>query len=374
MRLHILRRLPWLLLCLFALLPMSCSGGGDTASGLPTAQLQRLLNNSMAQHPITGVVIAVETPTGTWRGAAGKSDISAGTAMKATCRFRVGSVSKQFLAALVLQLIQESTLTLDDTVEHWEPGLVPNGDAITIRMLLNHTSGLYDYLYDPSFDLTCVGNPYRAWKPAELLQYATSHSPKFSPGTNWAYCNTGYVLLGMIVESATGHPLAQEMQTRFFTPLGLSHTFFATDAAMTTPFAHGYWPEAGSNTDISGWNPSYGWAAGSIVSTVDDLLIWTKALMGGQVLSATSFQQMTTVLAPAQDYGFGLTIEDNPTEGHVIYHNGEIPGYMAMLRYYPAKQMTVVILTNQHSLLDRVNPPESQLIDALESGVFGLMQ
>ena len=373
MRLHILRRLPWLLLYLLALLPISCGGsGGNTASRLPAAQLQRFLNNTMAQHPIAGVVLAVETPAGSWRGASGKSDISTGTAMNIACQFRIGSISKQFLAALVLQLIQEGTLTLDDTIEHWQPGLVPNGDEITLRMLLNHTSGLYDYLYDPSFLLACLGNTHRSWTPTELVQYATKHALTYSPGTDWGYCNTGYVLLGMVVESATGHPLAQEMRTRFFVPLGMSHTFFATDAAMSTPFAHGYWPENGSNTDISDWNPSYGWAAGSIVSTADDLLIWTKALMGGQVLSATSFQQMTSVLSPAQNYGFGLNIVDLPTEGHVICHNGEIPGYMAMLRYYPAKQMTVVILTNEHNILNRLDSPEAELINALESEVFGL--
>src|SRR2546423_2623856 len=219
-----------------------------------------------------GAIVLARDGSRTLRLAAGVSDRAHRTPMRVSDRFGVGSVTKTFVATVVLQLVGEGRLSLDDTVERWVPGLVPGGDAITVRELLNHTSGLFDYLNDG--DATVI-KPYLAgkfsffWHPRAMVGVATRHAPHFAPGAGWSYSNTGYIVLGLIVEAATGDSIGAELSKRIFGPLALRRTSFSTGQRISGAHAHGYYrlPKR-SLQDVTAISPSFAWTAGAIVSTV----------------------------------------------------------------------------------------------------------
>ena len=192
----------------------------------------------------------------------GLADIATQTPMASGDRVRVGSVTKTFVATVVLQLVAEHRLALNDTVGRWLPGLVPGGGNITIEELLQHTSGIYSYTNDPGFLRALFSDPTRVWRPAELVRIAVAHPPVFPPGTSFAYSNTDYVLLGLIIQAATGHPAGQELQARIFRPLGLRDTYIPyADPHLRQPHAHGYalgQPGATGPADTTVMSPSWG--------------------------------------------------------------------------------------------------------------------
>ncbi len=277
-------------------------------------------------------------------------------------RWRVASVSKTFLAVTVLRLFDQGILRLDDSVEQWLPGVVPNGANITIRHLLNHQSGLYNYM-DNYFIGLVMSNPYRVWSPYELVNYSNLYAPHFAPGTpgRWRYSNTNYVLLGLIVEQATGQSLAQAMRTHLFDPLGLSNTRFEPDEVYPGKM-RGYlgW------RDISDFNLSYAWGCGSIESNAADLGVFMRALMHGELLSPLATQEMLRFVSVGGEwnsrfltYGLGVMrdrmsiardISGNPRPdelGYVIGHTGALGGYRSALWYQPQRGITIAVGVNQ---------------------------
>jgi len=246
---------------------------------------------------------------------------------------RVGSITKSMVSTVALQLVGEGRLRLGDTVERWLPGLVPGGEKITIRMLLNHTSGIYNYTEDPGFIPAILADPYRYWSPRELVAVATSHEPLFAPGTSWSYSNTGYILVGLVLEKVTGTPIQTLLDRRVIKPLHLHDTFFATSGRFRGSYAHGYLPPSLTGDgylDVSGWPPSWAWAAGAVVSTAADLAHFYQALMSGRLLRPWLLEQMTTTVAVAEGFRYGLGIYAMSTAcGEVWGHDGGIPGYVS---------------------------------------------
>lgn len=261
---------------------------------------------------------------------------------------RVGSITKSMVSTVTLQLVGEGRLGLGDTVEEWLPGLVPNGDGITLRMLLNHTSGIFNYTDDPSFIPTVLADPYRYWSPIELVGVATAHDPVFAPGTSWSYSNTGYILVGLILEKVTKLPIETLLEQRVIKPLHLTHTFFATSGLIRGSYAHGYIPPSLTGAgylDASGWPPSWAWAAGAMVSNAPDLARFYTALMSGQLLTPWMLAQMTTTVevAPGFGYGLGIYTQDTPC-GPVWGHDGGIPGYVSFAYTDRAGSRSAVLL------------------------------
>ncbi len=204
--------------------------------------------------------------------------------MRVDDRFRIASLTKTFAATVVMQLVDEGRLSLDDTVERWLPGAVPNGAAITVRQLLGHQSGLVDYQNDPR-----VLAPYLAgdldyfWSPRALLGVATSHPVDFEPGQGVSYSATGYVAIGLIVEAVTGNSMSREMRSRLFRPLGLRSTTYPNRGLIRTRHSHGYLNVPGQPLqDVTDISPSYYWTTGNIVSTVSDVARFYDALFGGR--------------------------------------------------------------------------------------------
>ncbi|WP_206311565.1 serine hydrolase domain-containing protein [Streptomyces sp. DASNCL29] len=291
--------------------------------------------------------------------------------------FRMGSNTKTLVATLILQLVAEHQVNLTDSVESWLPGLVPGGGAITLRMLLNHTSGLYDYTDDPAGLASVTGQDQRQWTPEELLALATRHQALFTPSKKWFYSNTNYIALGMVLEKATGRSVADLIDERIVRPLGLTHTYLATTAAWrpgdSRTHTHSYEPDAAhlgpllppgmppgtsfagpihdDHVNTTGINPSWAWAAGAVVSSAADWARFDTALMSGELLPPAQLRQMRTTVpedsaAPeATRYGLGLEEVRTPC-GTVWGHTGGIPGYASQNYTDSTGHRTVAILTS----------------------------
>lgn len=241
------------------------------------------------------------------------------------------------------------------------PGLVPNGDKITLKMLLQHTSGLYNYT-DTAFMETVLADPTRAWTPEELVAIATKHQPTFAPGTSWAYSNTNYILVGMILHEVTGTSPTDLVQQRITRPLGLKRTYLPTLTADSTGsrYAHGYMATPDGTTfqytDVSGWALG-GWAgtAGAMISTPRELSRFFSALLGGKLLPAAQLTQMRTIVPyPAGSdtnggYGLGLQRLDTPC-GTAWGHGGATLGHLSTALFSADGRRATV--TDMTTLLD----------------------
>jgi D-alanyl-D-alanine carboxypeptidase len=286
----------------------------------------------------TGAVGVVDDGEDVSAVAVGKARLGTGSRLRMTDQVRVGSVTKTVIAAITLQLVGEGRLRLNDTVEQWLPNMVPNGEAITIRMLLGHTSGIFDYVADADWLASVFAHPHRDWTPRELVAVATAHSPTFPPGQGVAYSNTGYILIGLILQKATGQSVKALVSQRVVQPLGLRRTFFATSAEFSGPYAHGYFPPSltgGGYVDTSSWSPSVGWAAGGLVSTAPELARFYQALLSGQLLSPRLLAVMTRTVSGGPAYPgirIGLGIWAVETQCGTIWgHEGGIPGYKSFV-------------------------------------------
>jgi D-alanyl-D-alanine carboxypeptidase len=311
-----------------------------------------------------GAIALVRDANRTIRLTSGYGNLEPKTPIRATDRCRIGSVTKTFVATVVLQLAREGKLGLEDTVERWLPGLAPNGKNITVRELLNHTSGLFDVASDQGFIARLLWKRTEIWTPRKMVEIATAHKPLFAPGTSWSYSNTGYILLGLIVEAASGNPIGTELDRRIFGPLRLRATSFASSPRIAGTYAHGYFPLAGSRPrDASVFSQSSTWAAGAIVSTTDDLANFYRALLRGRLLRPRLLRAMETTVPVAADphgggSGLGLFETGLPC-GRVWGHEGTAFGYKTIT--YSSRDATrqIVVMVND-------SPPSPVVANALE--------
>jgi D-alanyl-D-alanine carboxypeptidase len=314
-----------------------------------------------------GAVVYVRDRTGVRAAAAGHADLRKKKLLTPAMSFRVGSITKSFVAAVVLQLVGEGKLTLADTLDHWLPGVVPGASQITVRELLNHTSGIPNYTSEVTFDTTLVATPSRVWTPLELVSFVDGRPPLFAPGSVWYYSNTNFILLGLIVERITGRPLGDELRDRIFEPLRLAHTSFPTaSTSMPKPFAHGYLlPNNGlvpvrTYKDVTAWNPSWAWAAGAIVSTADDLARFYGALLAGDLLTPELLAAMENTVPVTKDpdgpgYGLGLMHDVDVTACTDTWgHDGAVPGYTGFVLGRRDGSRVAVVLVNASVTIRRV--------------------
>ncbi|MGV9272107.1 serine hydrolase domain-containing protein [Streptomyces griseosporeus] len=295
---------------------------------------------------VPGVTATVTEGRTGWSATEGVGDLRRGTPRSTADRYRVGSVSKTFVATVLLQLEAEGRLSLDDTVEKWLPGVVRghghDGRRVTVRQLLNHTSGIYDYTRDDGFVRTYflkegfLQHRYDTLRPQELVAIAMSHEPIFEPGESWTYSNTNYILAGMIVERVTGHSYGDEIHRRVIAPLGLRGTSVpGTRPTLPQPSSRAYGKLAktatGPTYDVTELNPSLAGAAGEMISDSADLNRFYRALLGGRLLPPRQLAEMkdtvdTTGHLPGVRYGLGLADRELGCGVHVWGHNGGIHG------------------------------------------------
>jgi D-alanyl-D-alanine carboxypeptidase len=320
-------------------------------------RLDAAIDQTMTAASIPGAIIGVWGPDGRYVRAVGVADKATGAPMKADFYSRIGSLTKTFTVTGVLQLADRGKLGLDDPIGKYIDG-VPQGDKITLRQLASMRSGLENYANSTAFQQELVADPYRNFTPQDLLGYAFAEPMPFSPGAAYEYSNTNTVLLGLVVEKLSGQTLPDYIMDQILTPLGMGHTSFPTTNAFPEPHAQGYTDTTadGAEATATDWNPSWSWAAGAMISTLDDMHIWAPALATGTLISpemqAQRLQTLSLPGQPAED-GYGLGIFNL---GGWIGHNGSVPGYEAVAVYLPEKQTTLVILINTDIKYQRSEP------------------
>jgi D-alanyl-D-alanine carboxypeptidase len=321
---------------------------GWPRGGYDGAQFQRDLNAITAVGISGGVLGMVDLGDRRLAGRSGMADTATRRAVPLDGFFRIGSNTKTFIAVVLLQLVQEGRVGLDDSVGRWLPGVVSgngnDGRAITVRELMQHTSGLYNYtdtLLQPYDTARYHAHRFDHHTPEDLVAIAMAQPPLFAPGTRWSYSNTNYILLGMVIRKVTGRYWYQEVQARILTPLHLTHTGYPGDwPGLPDPHAVGYSQfEPGEPlVDTTLFNATFADSAGSLVSTAADLTRFWQAIQRGELLEPAQMAQMhNTVPAdrwrsnlPDPRYGLGIQWLPLSCGGGYWRHGGNVPGYTTM--------------------------------------------
>ena len=275
--------------------------------------------------------------------------------------YRLGSITKQFTATMIMQLVQEGKLKVDDPFETILPDMPKAWSKVTVKNLLNHTSGIKSYTeVQGLFD----GDAMKPTTPAGIIGKVEKEPMDFEPGTKWHYNNTGYELLGMIIEKLDKRPYAESLQTRITKPLGMEHTFFVSESKVVTHRAQGYSWEKTNFVHAHYLNMDWPYAAGSIESTVLDLAKWDEALYGEKILTHKTLEQMWTATkltdGTVQKYGFGWQV-DTQNGSPIVEHGGGIHGFTTFIRRSPTVGITVIVLSNS----DGASNPDKLAKDAM---------
>ncbi|SIM76846.1 serine hydrolase domain-containing protein [Micromonospora cremea] len=337
------------------------------AAGQDRPELQKAIEE-IVDSGFVGVSLRVHDERGEWVGSAGAAELGGAAKPPTNGHVRIGSNTKTFTATLVLQLVAEGKVGLDTPAADYLPefGL---DERITVRMLLQHTSGVFNFsgeVYDDGTVALGIPIPYgttgKAWmdnrfktyRPQELVELALSKPARFEPGTGWSYSNTNYVLARLLIEKVTGRSVAEETQERILGPLGLSGTA-VPDASpeIPEPHAHAYYryEDAGQQktVDVTRQNPSWISAGGDMISTTQDLHTFISALMGGRLVPAPLLAEMCTphpTGIPNMDYGLGVFVMTTDGGGTVISHNGAAVGHAALMYSTPDGSKTLTAALN----------------------------
>jgi D-alanyl-D-alanine carboxypeptidase len=329
---------------------------GTFASQLNT-QLNGVLERQRSLLDIPGISAAIIFPDGsTWSTALGMADIAAAAPATISTPFVVGSISKTFVAAAILKLVDQGALSLDDPLSTWLPDY-PRAAQITLRMLLTHTSGVFNLYESPYYTQKVLNKPHRTWTPQMVLD-KLSGAPYCDPGACYHYSNTGFILLGMVIEKETGQALGSFWRDDFLTPLGMTDTFFQGDGPPPATSARGYRKTRTGNVGIddgSTYRPTQSegtviWAAGGIVASARDIATWGRALYGGDVLSQTSLASMTEFTFHPEKQGgyYGMGTRMRQFQGYNLEgHTGTLRAFNAAMWYLPQVDLTIVVETNR---------------------------
>lgn len=343
----------WLAVTL-ALSACGSSTGGDPGSPASCDEAQTaaiaasFADTSVIPGDVGAVALVKDASCGTryfTRGAA--SDVPQ------TALHLIGSATKTYVASLVLLLVDDGALALSDPVSRWIPD-VPGGDTVRVEHLLHHTSGIHDYTSDPAFLADTLR--HRKYTPRELLDIAFARPPGFVAGEagKWAYSNTNYVILGMIVESVTGMPVARVLRERILDPIGARATFFNGYEPVSGEIAYG---ETFLGTNGATYlDPSAAWCAGNVVASIGDLVDWTERRGNGSFHSPAMQAALTDgvptlPLPPGQGFTYGaalVILDETGLDGHgpAIGHGGDTPGYHTLSYYFPGKKLTIAVIVD----------------------------
>lgn len=344
----------------------STAGAVAAPAQVPNRAVLQRDADALLDQGAPGVLAEMDTPDGKVKVRSGYGDKAARTPVPWNTHFHIGSMTKPFTATVVLQLVGEGKLSLDDTVEHWLPGVVTgngnDGAKITVWNLLQHNSGLADYLRALPFLNTAAGfeaNRFRVLTAPDMVAMAMKYAPSFEPGANWEYSNTNYLLAGMIIKKVTGNDWQREVQRRIIAPLSLRNTY-APQAYpyLPEPHAVGYQRFARDESDIdaTAMSPSWAGAAGAIISDTTDANTFLRALVGGKLLKPAQLKQMQTTVAaheldpvfPGAQYGLGIAWVPTACGGYWS-HGGDIHGFMTRNGVSADAQRSVVVTVNTDS-------------------------
>jgi D-alanyl-D-alanine carboxypeptidase len=376
-----MRRTSTTLLTLAATVALvGATGAASPATALRPHELRAVLQrdaDALLAQGAPGVLVELDGPRGDVRVRSGYGDVAAATPVPWDARFRIGSFTKTFVAATVLQLVGEHRLSLDDTVDSWLPGVVRgngnDGRKVTVRQLLQHTSGLPEYLRGMPWlfeQESFLEHRFDTVTARQAVDVAMTFPPDFAPGERWSYSNTNYMLAGMVVERVTGHSWQREVQRRIVRPLGLRHTLLpGTSPDIPRPHAVGYErfpgpdateedPDYGEPIDATRLNPSWGGAAGEAIGTTDDGNRFLQALVRGRVLKPAQLAEMLRTVPtnaefrqnwPGARYGLGIMWVPNSCGGSWA-HGGDIMGFKTRNGVTRDGSRSVVVSINTDSL------------------------
>lgn len=329
-------------------------------------KIEAKLSELKASAEYPGVTVGFVLPDGTSSSVSvGYANLESQTSLKPRDRMLAGSIGKTYVAAVVLQLVQEGKLHLDDKIEKWfgrESWFerLPNAHDLTLRMLMNHSSGIPEHVLDKNFLAAIKANPDRVWKPEELINYVLDAKPLFVAGKSYSYADTNYILVGMIFERVAKKNLYSEVQRRILKPLKLERTI-PSDRRVLPELITGYsmpnspfgYEGAMLREGKSVFNPQMEWTGGGFASTAEDLAKWAKALYEGKVLKAETLTQMLTGIETSGGRGggqgskYGLACQIRPSEWGVSYgHGGWFPGYLSEMEYFPEKKIAIAVQFN----------------------------
>lgn len=319
------------------------------------------LLSELTSNGVPGIMMSVYHPEdGLWTGASGKADLYNDVDMQSCNISRVGSTVKMFTAATVLLLQEEGKLDLDDKISDYLEGdvinKIENADKATIRQLLQHSSGIYNYIQNLQFQTASLNDLIRVWFSEDLLKYAYHKKAYFQPGEDVRYSNTNYILLGMLISKVEGKPFYRVFEEKLFIPLGLTLTSFAAKDPVPEGIVRGYIDlysnlQVLESTYFSGWD--YFTADGGLISNPADLNHFFRSLMNGEVLSESSLAEMLTWQEPREPdpefydmwYGLGIFKMDTPY-GIAYFHSGDAIGYYCNMIYFPDDGTTIVYASN----------------------------
>jgi D-alanyl-D-alanine carboxypeptidase len=336
------------------------------------ADLEEAVADTMNDHPVPGAIVGVflTGQGGTWVHAQGLADVSRQLNMHYLDKGRIGGITKAYTATVILQLVDEGALSLDDTVSDFNLAVsLPNADQITVRQLLNMTSGLFDYTEDDTFQSRFNADPTRVWSPVKLLELAAAHEPEFAPGAGWSEANTNYIVLGLIAEQVTGNTLRQEIMDRIATPLDTTSARLPTGYKISSRFANGYTYANGLFTDVTYLNPSAFWAGGGMIANLPDLQGAATAFAAGTLISAAAQAERIIWVDTGQtdglQYGLGLMKYDD-----FIGHSGTINGFASAMYNWPEQSATIVVILNNYVQLSSGADVATDLFQKLAQIVF----
>ena len=342
------------LVATFAVVPGVRAADVDPTLG---ANLQQILDGYRSTRPVLGLSASVTFPDGSrWESGSGlAANDEGGAAFTAETPTVVGSITKTFVAALILKLAEEGRLSIDAPLSTWFPQYA-FAPRVSVRNLLAHTSGIRDYFVHPKYNSLVFGRPTHHWSTAEILALV-KQKLLFEPGASWSYSNSNYLFLGLIAQKITGRSLAKELRRRFWEPLGMPRTYFQGVHALPSDGAQGYlrvdksWAGLADGTNFRPHTSAatVAWGVGNVLSTAHDIATWTRALFAGTVLTPESLALMTTF--GDKRYGLGAR-EFTVGEGTAWGHTGSLRGYTAITWYSPTYGFTVTVLTNR----GRINP------------------
>lgn len=309
-----------------------------------------------------GVSVGVAAPDGRTVGVSvGYADLEAKRALKPADRMLAGSIGKTYVSAVTLQLVEEGKLNLDDRIEKWLGreswfDRLPNARQITLRMLMNHSSGIPEHVLNKDFIKILREQPDKVWKPEELVAFILDSKPLFEAGKGWSYADTNYILVGMIFERASGKTVYGEVARRILTPFKLRETL-PSDSRVIPGLITGYVAPNSpfgfeGRTIIDGKfivNPQMEWCGGGFASTSEDLAKWAKVLYEGRVLRQATVEQLLDAVPAKTGRGdkYGLGVQVRQTEWGVTYgHGGWFPGYLSEVEYFPKQRMAIAVQIN----------------------------
>ncbi|MCB9795043.1 MAG: beta-lactamase family protein [Alphaproteobacteria bacterium] len=323
------------------------------------ADIQDALDAERRHIDAPGAALAVSLP-GQPLGlfASGEADLEAALAVSPDMVFRVGSITKTFVSAALMQEVEAGRVDLDAALSTWLPE-APHADEVSLRQALTHRSGFPDYVET----LTFLSELDRRWTPEELLALIADDALLFEPDTGYRYSNTNYVLAGLVLEQVTGQSYTDELHARFIDPLGLESTFLPSADAVTVTQALGYLGEGDDPEEVTeALDASGPWAAGEMVSDVSDLVAWAQALYGGELLGAAALAEVTTPYSEGVEagaygpgaYGLGCYIQE--VEGFAtVGHSGSTLGYEARMRYAETEDGPIVVVTLVNNFLSEAD-------------------